>query len=227
MSLFAGQIRAITLDVGHTLIEPREAVGQVYAQAAAKYGGRDLSQTELEKRFQTALRQAGGAVNTRADWARIVDVTFSGLLPRPPSETFFPELFERFAQAAAWRIYDDVWPALDALAVDRVRLGVISNWDHRLRQLLLELKLEERFEVIVVSCEIGIAKPAPEIFAAAAAALGVMPAEILHVGDNWEADVLGARAAGFRAVQIARGQEGSVDQISSLTDLQPSLNESE
>jgi putative hydrolase of the HAD superfamily len=219
VSSSAGKIRAITFDVGHTLIEPREAVGDVYAEAAARHGGTNLSRAELEHRFQIALGKAGSAVNTREDWARIVDDTFAGLVAPPPSETFFPELFERFAQPSAWRIYDDVWPALDELSHRRVRLGVISNWDNRLRALLAALELASRFEVIVISCEQGCAKPARAMFKSAARQFRLPPAEILHVGDNWEADVQGARAAGFHSIQIARGSPASPDRATTLRAL--------
>lgn len=216
MTSFGGQIRAVTFDVGHTLIEPRESVGDVYAEAAARHGCANLSRPALEQRFQVALRKAGSAVNTRDDWARIVDDTFAGLVAQPPSETFFPELFERFSQPSAWRIYDDVWPALEDLARRGVRLGVISNWDNRLRALLAALELAERFEVIMVSCEQGCAKPARAIFESAARQFRLPPAGILHAGDNWEADVQGARAAGFHSVQIARGSPEGPDRAATL-----------
>ena len=219
MSSLAGKIHAVTFDVGHTLIEPRVSIGQVYAEAAARHGCANLSRTALEQRFQVALRKAGSAVNTRDDWARIVDDTFAGLVPRPPSETFFPDLFERFAQPSEWRIYDDVWPALDELARRGVRLGVISNWDHRLRALLAALELAGRFEVVVISCEQACAKPAREMFESAARQFCLPPAEILHVGDNWEADVQGARAAGFHSVQIARVSPAGPDQVTTLRAL--------
>lgn len=215
----AGKIRAVTFDVGHTLIEPREAVGAVYAEAAARHGGTIPSPAELEHRFQVALGKAGSAVNTRDDWARIVDDTFAGLIAPPPSETFFPELFEHFAQPTAWRIYEDVWPSLEELARRGFRLAVISNWDDRLRTLLEALQLATHFEVIVISCEQGCAKPARAIFESVARQLRLPPAEIFHVGDNWEADVRGARAAGFHAVQISRGLTAGPDRVTTLRAL--------
>ena len=218
MTLAPG-IRAVTFDVGHTLIEPRASVGQVYAEVAAKHGCPKLSPVELERRFLAVLQARGGAVNTRDDWARIVDNTFAGLVTPPPSETFFPELFDHFAAAATWRIYDDVLPTLDELSRRGIRLGLISNWDDRLRALLAALGLAARFEVAVISCEVGSSKPAREIFETAARRLRLSPTEILHVGDSWSADVAGAQAAGFRALQIARGSPAGPDRIASLRAL--------
>ncbi|HTW55132.1 MAG TPA: HAD family hydrolase [Thermoplasmata archaeon] len=56
-----------------------------------------------------------------------------------------------------------------------------------------------RFRAVVTSCELGVAKPDPMIFAAGARCLGVAPAEVLHVGDRWDLDVEGARRAGMGA----------------------------
>jgi putative hydrolase of the HAD superfamily len=212
-------IRAVTFDVGNTLIEPRISVGHIYAEVAATHGITRLSPEQLNTRFHQAFRANGGVVDTRADWARIVDDTFTGLTVRPPSETFFPELFDRFLQPETWRIYDDVRPALHELAKHGVRLGVISNWDSRLRPLLEALDLAKYFEVFVVSCEAGCAKPAREIFETARLQFSLHPNEILHVGDSIAADVEGARTSGFRSLQIMRGMASGRDMIGSLHEL--------
>lgn len=219
MSFSEGKIRAVTFDVGHTLIEPRDSIGNIYAEIAARHGRPGLAPAELDRRFLKVLQARGGAVNTRADWEAIVDDTFAGLISPPPSETFFPELFERFAQASEWRIYDDVRPTLEELARRGLRLGIISNWDDRLRPLLAALGLASPFEVTMVSAEFGCSKPAREIFDATAKLFGLASAEILHVGDNWEADVEGARAAGFRSVQIVRNLPAGDDHVTSLLEL--------
>ena len=149
-----------------------------------------------------------------------MDEVFEGLATEPPSRTFFPALYDHFAQAKAWRMYDDVLPTLDALAASGIHLGIISNWDERLRGLLDLLQLRDRFDAIVISCEVGSPKPSPAIFAQAAMKLGLPPAAILHVGDSEEADIQGAKAAGFQAVRIHRNVAKSQgDTIRSLQDL--------
>jgi putative hydrolase of the HAD superfamily len=107
-------------------------------------------------------------------------------------------------------------PSLDALASSGTRLGIISNWDERLRILLKDLRLEKYFEAIVISCDVGFAKPSPVIFEHAAEKLGVSPAAILHVGDSTEMDVAGAKSAGFQAARIRRAGSRSDPEISSL-----------
>ncbi|MDE1881945.1 MAG: HAD-IA family hydrolase, partial [Euryarchaeota archaeon] len=53
-----------------------------------------------------------------------------------------------------------------------------------------------KFQTIVTSCEVGHGKPSPQIFEEAAARLGMPCSAILHVGDRWDLDVVGAREAG-------------------------------
>ena len=121
-----------------------------------------------------------------------------------------------------WRIYSDVESAFAALAGRGLKLGVVSNWDGRLRPLLITLGLARNFETIVVSCEVSASKPAPAIFQKAAEQLHTPPDTILHVGDSFEMDVAGARAAGFTALQIERNAKPlHAGQIESLLGLLP------
>ena len=191
-------IQAVTFDVGGTLIELWPSVGHVYAEVAARHGVKGLSAGLLDRRFAAAWRAAKSFSHSRSDWAALVDATFRGLTDRPPSQTFFAELYARFAAPDAWRIYEDVVPTLEALAARGLKLGVISNWDERLRPLWSRLKLAGYFEAIVVSREVGSAKPARGIFEHAVRKLGLPPGAILHVGDSLAMDVRGARAAGLR-----------------------------
>jgi len=203
----AGPIQAVTFDVGGTLIEPWPSVGHVYAEVAAQHRLKNLTAEFLEARFRTAWRARKNFNDTRAGWEELVDEVFRGLAAQPPSATFFPKLYERFAQPAAWRVFDDVLPALDALASRGIKLGVISNWDERLRELLRRLRLHDYFEAVIISCEVGFAKPSPVIFEQAALKLGLSPASVLHVGDSLELDVRGAESAGFQALQLRRQRE--------------------
>lgn len=218
------EIRAVSFDVGGTLIEPWPSVGHVYTAVAARYGVTGLSPEELTRRFVAAWKARKRFAYTRAEWADLVDATFAGLCARPPSETFFHELYQRFDEPDAWRIYEDVLPTLDALAHRGLKLAIISNWDERLRPLLGRLGLLDRFEAVVVSCEVGWPKPAAEIFLCAARELRLDPDSLLHVGDNLESDVAGARSAGLRALHLRRGAgAGKGGAIRSLDELLPRI----
>jgi putative hydrolase of the HAD superfamily len=219
------EIRAVTFDVGGTLIEVWPSVGHVYAEVAARNGIKGLSAALLNQRFAVAWRSANQFGYSRADWAALVDATFLGLTDRPPSQNFFPELYECFSTPGAWHIFDDVIPALQALTERGLKLGVVSNWDERLRPLLERLRLADYFETILVSSEVGSAKPAAAIFQHAARGLGLPSEAVLHVGDDLTMDMQGARAAGLQALLLRRGdgpnQSGC---ISSLRDLWKALS---
>src|SRR5437762_3763533 len=98
MTTVLGQIEAITFDVGGTLIEPWPSVGHVYAEVAARHGLKNLSPEKLNRQFAAAWGALKNFHHTRDEWAALVDQTFAGLCERPPSGTFFPELYARFAE---------------------------------------------------------------------------------------------------------------------------------
>src|SRR6185436_9705794 len=104
-----------------------------------------------------------------------------------------------------------------------LRVGIISNWDSRLRTLLASLGLADEFETIVVSCEVGAEKPAPAIFAAALATMDVRPDEAFHVGDDLAADYHGARDAGLDSALLVRrgGPPPGAVSVASLDGILP------
>ena len=89
-----------------------------------------------------------------------------------------------------------------------LRLGVVSNSDGRVEQALAASGLRDYFEVVIDSGLVGVEKPDPAIFRAALDALGISPEEALYVGDVYEVDVVGARAAGIEAVLFAPSSPG-------------------
>ena len=215
------QIQAVTFDVGGTLIRPWPSVGHVYADVAAQHGLNNLSPETLNKNFAEAWRAKKNFQHTKEGWAEIVDRTFAGLCEPPPSRTIFPAIYRRFSEATAWRIYEDALPTLQALASQDITLAVISNWDDRLRPLLRQLRIDRYFEAIIVSCEVGFAKPSPVIFEQAAKLLRLQPEQILHVGDGATEDLAGAASAGLQALLINRDQAVvEAPQISSLRQVE-------
>lgn len=112
---------------------------------------------------------------------------------------------DALVSALQFRLYPDVLPALAALEAAPVRLGLISNWDCSLVEILARLGLRPRLEVLAISALHGCDKPAPALFAAALRRAGVPAEAALHVGDSLENDYLGARRAGMRALLLHRG----------------------
>jgi putative hydrolase of the HAD superfamily len=214
-------IRAITFDVGGTLIEPWPSVGHIYASVAARHGLLNLPIEILNRQFAAAWKNLAQFNYTRSEWFQLVSQSFSGIIETPLNEVLFAELYSHFGRPEAWRIFDDVIPTLEVLRSSGLRLGIISNWDERLRPLLHELKLAPYFHAIVISCEVGVCKPSAAIFQQAAQELGAQPAEILHVGDSPAMDIEGADSADFLSVLLSRGKETELPEINSLVELQP------
>jgi putative hydrolase of the HAD superfamily len=224
LSIDASHVHAVTFDVGGTLIEPWPSVGFIYAQIAARHGWDGLSVDRLNRQFASAWGALQTFNHSRAEWAGLVDATFKGVIKDTPSQTFFPELYERFTEPDAWRVFPEVVPTLDALASRGLKLGVISNWDFRLRPLLRKLRLYDYFDAVVVSCNVGFCKPSPVIFQHAAEKLGLPPGAILHVGDSLDMDGRGAKAAGMLNVDLRRGSKQLAQgQIRTLSELQAVL----
>jgi putative hydrolase of the HAD superfamily len=109
---------------------------------------------------------------------------------------------------------------LSALRGRGYRLAVVSNADGRVRTLLDQAQLAPFFDCILDSAEIGIEKPDRRIFVAAAEKLGLPAESCAYVGDIYEIDILGARAAGLYPVLIGDcPAEEPVERIAKLEEL--------
>lgn len=212
-------IQAVTFDVGGTLVVPHPSVGEVYHRVAVRHRVAGTTPELLERRFHAAWNSARSSPERREDWESLVDAVFAGLAKAPPSQTFFGELYDEFGRAHAWRVLPEVIPTLEALAGQGVDLGIVSNWDDRLRPLLKELRLDRYFSCFAISCEAGFAKPSPVIFQEALRQLGCPAASVLHVGDALREDFAGAMSAGLAALHLRRDASPRDLQIQSLEEV--------
>jgi putative hydrolase of the HAD superfamily len=115
--------------------------------------------------------------------------------------------FQRYVghYEAAWTLFPDVLPALDALAASH-RHAVLSNSSLTVQDRKLRvLGLRDRFEAVLCAAELGVSKPKAEAFLAACDALELAPHQVAYVGDHPEIDGRGAAEAGLLSVWIDRG----------------------
>ena len=115
--------------------------------------------------------------------------------------------------------------ALGRLRDAGVRLGVVSNSDGRVEEALRAAGLRDYFDVVIDSALAGVEKPDPRIFHAALNALGVAAEEALYVGDLYEVDVLGARAAGMEAVLLGAEDQGSAGRCQTADSIEELVNQ--
>ncbi|MSP22136.1 MAG: HAD family hydrolase [Dehalococcoidia bacterium] len=203
-------IRAVLLDLDGTLIDSMGAWGAGFGEAlalgAARYpalaalGDGPAAHIEvLRPLLQQAHHEAGGG-----EWNQdFLGVAFRQLLVRYAEED--PALAEemRATYESAWprhlRLFPEV-PALLEELTQRYRLAIVSNGLSAEQRLKISaLGLDRHVEVAAISEEVGARKPEPAIFHHVLAAFGVTPAEAVHVGDDFRADIEGARSAGLVA----------------------------
>ncbi|AGL19898.1 HAD-superfamily hydrolase [Actinoplanes sp. N902-109] len=114
---------------------------------------------------------------------------------------------------AAWRAYDDVVPALQALQAAGIPTAVLTNGATvQQHKKLARTGLAALVGPVFTVEDLGVAKPLPEAFLGVCQRWGLAPADVLSVGDNYEFDVVAARAAGLNAVHLDRLGTGPVDE---------------
>jgi len=165
---------------------------------------------------ETLLRRAASEADVRLSFDREeyldAHTEYSGSESRKP---VFEALVGDDAGALTQAYRDAVGTALEAVPGaattvaqlrTRYRVGVLTDGpDDTQRDKLRRLGWSDAFDVVVVTGELGTAKPDRRAFSAMCNALGVAPAETVYVGDNPERDIAGAAAAGLVPIQVMYG----------------------
>ena len=230
---FMQPIEAVTLDAAGTLIAPARPVAQSYAALAEPFGAHlDTQALGLAFRQQFArmppmafgqLPAASIKTEERRWWHQLVEGVTRAAGGVPAFEDYFEHLYAYFATSEAWTVYDDVWPLLDGLKERAIPTAVVSNFDSRLLTVLDGLQLTDAFHTVVYSTQAGTAKPGASIFNLAARQLQIPMPACLHIGDNPEADLQGARAAGMQARLVVRDAVRDADPNNVLASLADAL----
>jgi len=218
-------IRAILFDAAGTLFYLTKTVGDHYAYVGREVG-LELDAQKLESAFHTAWKQMprrpaidGPRKNDDKGWWReLVGHVFDQVAPSVNEldrDNFFEVAYEHFAEAGVWELYPEVPEVLEQLR-PRFQLGVISNFDGRLRFILQHLGISNYFSYIFISSELGADKPDPEIFHRALKIMNLNADEVLHVGDDPERDWQAAAAAGLLVFRLDRPRNSLRDLLTTL-----------
>lgn len=123
--------------------------------------------------------------------------------------------------------FEDTVPALASLKEQGYRLGVLSNLRRDINQICLQLGLDRYLDFWVTPIEAGAEKPDKSMFLSVLDQTKVEANETVHIGDQYRADVLGARAVGMHGVLMDRGgwlkDVTDCPKIASLMELEPLL----
>lgn len=197
-------VRAITLDLDDTLwpIAPVVLRAEtVLGQWLRRHAPRTAERFPLEAMRALRDEVAREHPHLAHDFTRQRMIALERMLEAAGDDVALAQpAFDAFFAARCEVVhYDDTVDALDRLAA-RVPLAALSNGNAD----LVRIGLMDRFAFQLGAREHGAAKPDPSIFHAACARLDVPPAQVLHVGDDIEMDVVGAHRAGLRSCWINR-----------------------
>jgi putative hydrolase of the HAD superfamily len=227
-----GDIDIVFLDAGETIIHPHPSFAELFSQVCTRHGFQVPPETVAQVQEELAPHLV--------DLAHDTGVTQPSLDPED-SRTFWTflyrrflaeldildedlpaELYATFSSSTSYKVFDDVLPALSRLEQDGRRLGLISNFEGWLQNILVEQELHESFEVSVISGLEGVEKPDPTIYRLAVERADVDPARAVHVGDSVAMDVVPALEVGINAVlldRVGRYPDSGYLSIGSLEEL--------
>jgi len=206
-----GQVDAIFFDVDFTLIFPGPTFqGEGYEQFAREH---DI--TVDRARFPDAVRAASSILDDQQEhvydaavfvrYTRRILEAMGGRGPR--LQECASRIYDEWAACRHFFLYDDVAPALRALAASGFRLGLISNSHRPLDEFQQHFELAGLIAGAVSSSDHGFMKPHPSIFESALDLLGVEASKSVMVGDSYLHDIIGARNAGMRGLLVHRSDD--------------------
>jgi HAD superfamily hydrolase (TIGR01509 family) len=199
-----GELRGVLLDAGNTLVFlDMDAVAGVLAGVGLSVSCESLQEAEAgAKRTYMALMRAGGShldgwgvfMATLLRQAGVSEGSVS------PGVGALRKEHDRFN---LWRRVPTGLPEALARALKAgLKLGVLSNSEGQIERLLGRVGLAQYFDEIVDSSVVGLEKPDIRVFKLAATRLGLLPKQLVYIGDIPDVDVFGARKAGMSAVLI-------------------------
>lgn len=219
-------IRAILFDIGWTLIYPKPT----RKEAIEKYllaQGHTLPPDVLASAYRAAAYfyrirrwQPQAVANIVQFWQEYYTIYAEHLGIEDPGVS--AAINAHASKTVQYHLYPTTLPVLQELRRRGYLIGAVSNWSAVLLDILENLRLIDYLDSIVVSDIVGYHKPQPEIFRNALIRLGVPASAAIHIGDDLEADVEGARRAGIRPIWLDRGATGDANpshRIQSLDEL--------
>ncbi|GGM79578.1 haloacid dehalogenase [Terrabacter tumescens] len=219
--------QALLLDVDDTIVDTREAMVDAGTQAAAAIWPhrpdehRAMAQRYYDDPERWFPRYASGDVAfevMRAGRLAEVAAAFGLAVPDGAHRSYEEAYAPAFRRAQ--RLFPDVPDLLVAAEGASLPVALLTNSAQAPTEVKLEaLDLAGRFDVVVTTDTLGFGKPDPRVYLEACRLVGVEPGRVVCIGDNLEWDVLGAEAAGLRAVWLDREGRGTSEPVASVRDL--------
>jgi putative hydrolase of the HAD superfamily len=222
------KIRAISFDCGGTLYYEVEEDYVVFHRILQRLGyGFEVA--EVKKALDKARfwwdseKKRTGRVWNENCWVSLLQRMVSNLaIPNPHSIAI--GLHDYWLSGAQFKAYEDVVPTLKALKNRGFKLIVISNVSSgkNLKIYMQKAEIPDCFDALIASGDVGYEKPNPEIFKIASKLSNTPLKSILHIGDKYEEDYLGASNTGLKSLLIDRKEahkDKQCPKIKTLTEL--------
>jgi len=200
------RLETLFLDAGGVLVNPSwERVADALRRRGVAIEAAALAAVEPHaKRTFDSPRYVGTSTEETRGWLYFnLVLTRAGIPLSDATDAALAELREYHGRSNLWEsVPDEVGPALGRFREAGLRLVVVSNANGTLRAHLDRLGLAPLVDAVFDSHDEGVEKPDPRFFAIALERGGARPETTMHVGDLYRVDVMGARAAGLRAVLL-------------------------
>ena len=221
--------RAVLLDALGTLVELEPPAEPLRRELRDRLG-LELSVAQAEAALRAEIAFYRAHHDEASDWTRLADlrrrsaIALRDALPPAAADLPLAPLTEALLAALRFRPFAEVGDVLRSARERGARLVVVSNWDVSLHDVLATTGLASLLDGVVISAEVGCAKPTPQIFVRALALAGVTADEAIHVGDSVEHDVAGARAAGIEPLLVLRGDASPPSGVRTIRTLRGLLD---
>ncbi|XP_077300250.1 rhythmically expressed gene 2 protein-like [Arctopsyche grandis] len=228
-------IKLVTFDVTRTLLQFRIPPGSRYAEIATSYGI-SVDSTRVSKKFKSSYQQTSqvypnfgkNTVGWEQWWTLVIKKTFEDdVNDKRALDSLATNLIQLYRTGNEWILCEGCEGVLNILKRTGIKIGVISNFDQRLGDILKNACIDRYFDFIVGSYDADCMKPDSKIFQQALTASklsGIVSKECLHIGDDIKNDYVGATSAGWNAILVSNkpSQNEKIDRnhvFNSLNDL--------
>lgn len=218
-------VRAIFFDVGNTLLFPnRDRIHAPLAALGVTASPEHLRDVERRTKNQFDTLMATNGSTDHSFWWMFYSQLLAEL--NVNDDEVLNNLVTSIRNSRNWDVILHGTAERLAELGTRYRIGVISNADGKIEDVLRRCGIADCFLTITDSGLVGYEKPHPEIFRQALSSLDATPEESLYVGDVYAVDYLGATAAGMQAILMdvpgAYAEKG-VPRVTSLEELRRRL----
>jgi putative hydrolase of the HAD superfamily len=212
-------IKAVFFDADDTLITIKDSIGIHYLKVFNKYGfdypisGLNIiikntwfnnrnKYLNAENDYQTSIEQEKDFwINFVKEVCQSCNINYSNQL--------LEEVYFEFSKAETRNPMPDAINVLEYLKNNNYKIGIISNHDLRLKNVLSELGLYEYFDYFFVSATLGYKKPSEKVFSKVLELTNFNKDQIVYIGNSYDLDYLGAKNAGWKALLL--GDNNQVD----------------